>query len=174
MSRRYLALLSIVTLAACGDSSQPLAPVSARTAPTARAAAYVETTVFETPTNVARFVKCANGGLGEVVDYSGTVLRMVHVTENENGFHVTFHANPQQVSGVGRITGDTYQARGTYTSSFNVGQEGGTQTIHDVLKLVGQGPNNNLTVTFEDYHITINANGEVTVLSDENFSAVCS
>jgi hypothetical protein len=170
MSRSYLALLSVVMLAACGESGQPLAPT---TAPTARrGAAITETTNFDTPTHVKRFVPCANGGLGEPVVFEGTVHRLVHVTENENGYHVTFHANPRQVSGTGLITGDKYQARGEFTAHTNVGP-GMTETVRDVFQLVGQGPNNNLTITFNEYHFTINANGELVVLNQEAFSVEC-
>jgi hypothetical protein len=169
MSRISLALLSVIALAACGESGQPLAPA---TAPNARrAAAETTTESYFTVTNAVRFVPCANGGAGEVVDISGTVHRVEHVTETENGFHLVLHANPI-VTGVGRTTGDTYQARGGFNLSFNVGP-GETETVRDVFKLVGPGPNNNLTVTFAKFHYTINANGELVVLNEDAFSVEC-
>lgn len=48
---------------------------------------------------------------------------------------------------------------------------GATETIHDTFKLVGQGPDNNLTL-IETSHVTINANGEVTVVN-QDFSIQC-
>lgn len=171
MSRISLALLSIVTLAACGEASQPLA--STRTAtPTARGAAVTNTDSYFTPVSGVRFVPCANGGLGDIVDIKGRVHRVEHITETENGFHVVLHANPTNVTGVGRRTGDTYQANGVFNLSFNVGP-GQTETVRDVFQLVGPGPNNNLTITFREYHYTINANGELVVLNQEAFSVEC-
>jgi hypothetical protein len=167
----YLAMLSIVALAACGDSGQLLAPTPS-TAPTLRAAAaQTETESYFTPTVFSRYVPCANGGAGEVVDVTGTVHRVFHVTENANGFHITLHANPQRVVGTGRRTGDTYQARGIFTLHQNV-VAGATETIHDTFQLVGQGPDNNLTLR-QTSHITINANGELTVVN-QDFSLECS
>lgn len=168
MSRICLALLSVVMLAACGDSGQLLAPAPS----TPRAAAAQAVTVsFFTPYNSTVFVPCANGGAGEVVKSTGTVHRVVHNTLNANGFHITLHANPQNVTGTGLTTGDTYQTRGTFTAHQNL-IPGVTETIHETFKLVGPGPNNNLTMTTTS-RLTINANGEV-VLDSDSFSIECS
>ena len=161
MSRICLAMLSVVTLAACGDSGQLLAP--APSTPRA-AAAQTQTVVFDTPYHSEVFLACANGGAGEEVHSFGTIHRVIHVTENANGFHLTLHANPQNVTGTGEITGDTYQARGTFTGQQNNVIPGTTVSIHDTFFLVGPGPDNNLKIT-TTYHLTINANGEITTES---------
>jgi predicted small lipoprotein YifL len=170
MSRICLAMLSVVALAACGDSGQLLAP----TPPTTRAdaAAVTETESFLTPYNSKVFVSCANGGAGEVVKSTGTIHRVIHVTETANGFHLTLHANPQNVSGTGLTTGDTYQTRGTFNAHQNFGP-GATETIHETFMLVGPGPDNNLRWT-TSYHLTINANGEITIYDVEPLSIECS
>lgn len=171
MSRISLALLSVVMLAACGEAGQPL-EATRTTAPTSRKSAETFTDSYFTPAGGVRFVPCANGGLGDVVDLSGRVHRVEHVTETENGYHIVLHANPTNVVGIGRRTGDRYQANGVFNLSLNVGP-GETATVRDVFQLVGPGPNNNLTITFRDYHYTINANGELVVLKEEAFSVEC-
>lgn len=172
MSRISLALLSVVVLAACGESGQPLEATRTATPTSRKAAADGYTDSYFTPINGVRFVPCANGGLGDVVDISGRVHRVEHVTENANGFHIVLHANPTNVKGVGRRTGDVYQANGVFNASFNVGP-GETQTVRDVFQLIGPGPDNNLTITFREYHYTINANGELVVSNVEAFSVEC-
>jgi hypothetical protein len=45
------------------------------------------------------------------------------------------------------------------------------QTFVNNFRIIGQGPGNNF-VLHENFHLTINANGEVTTVHD-NFSADC-
>lgn len=169
MSRISLALLSVVTLAACGDSGQLLSPAPAT--PRASAAA-TQTVIFDTPYRSKVFVPCANGGAGEKVESVGTIHRVLHITANDNSFHITLHANPQDVKGTGLTTGDTYQTRGTFNAHENDLIPGVTESIRDAFKLVGPGPDNNFSIV-ETIHLTINANGEVVVDSEED-SVECS
>ncbi|MBV9109102.1 MAG: hypothetical protein JO306_06835 [Gemmatimonadetes bacterium] len=169
MSRTCLALLSVATLAACGDSGRLLSPAPA----TPRASAAVTTTRnFDTPYRSKVFVPCANGGAGEKVESVGTIHRLIHITANDNSFHITLHANPQDVTGTGLTTGDTYQTRGTFNAHENDVLPGVTESIRDAFKLVGPGPDNNFTIV-ETYHLTINNNGEP-VVDTEEFSIECS
>ncbi len=171
MSRICLALLSVAMLAACGDSGQPLAPKTPAPTTPRTSAAQAVTVSFLTPYSSTVFVPCANGGAGEVVKSSGTVHRVVHNTLNANGFHITLHANPQNVTGIGQTTGDVYQTRGTFTAHQNL-VAGVTESIHETFLLVGPGPNNNFKMTTTS-HVTVNANGEVVVDTDD-FSIECS
>jgi|1185.fasta_scaffold173154_2 hypothetical protein len=169
MSRICLALLSVVTLAACGDSGQLLSP--APSTPRASAAA-TQTVILNTPYQSKVFVPCANGGAGEAVESRGIIHRVIHITENANGFHLTLHGNPQGVTGTGLTTGDTYQTNGVFNAHENDLIPGVTESIRDAFKLVGPGPDNNFSV-ITTFHLTINANGEV-VVDSEDFSIECS
>jgi len=171
MPRICLAMLSIAVLAACGDSGQPLAPTTA--APRAPLASATTTVTNDfVPLFGATFVPCANGGAGETVFYQGTLHEVTRSTESASGnFSITFHSNPQGVKGTGEITGDTYQGTGSATATFTMGP-GQTVAIASSFQLIGPGTDNNFRL-HSTFHITVNANGELTSMVD-NFSAECS
>ena len=124
--------------------------------------------------NLTVFVPCAAGGAGELVDLSGPLHTLITVTLNGNNVSGTAHFQPQGLSGTGETTGDKYQATGvTKDTSFKVSFQNGQaqQTFVNNFRIIGQGPGNNFLV-HEQAHITINANGIVTVLHD-NSSVVC-
>jgi len=84
------------------------------------------------------------------------------------------HFQPQGIVGTGETTGDKYQATGvTKDYSFKITFHNGQaqQTFVNNFRIIGTGPGNNFLV-YEEAHITINANGAVTVLHD-NLSIVC-
>ena len=123
------------------------------------------------PTDIFVFVPCAAGGAGEFVQLSGT-LHVLFVTtlDSRGGFHSKFHFQPQGVSGTGLTTGAKYQATGVTQGTFN-GRVGYEQTFVNNFRIIGQGPGNNFMI-HENFHITVNANGEVTAFVD-NFSVKC-
>jgi hypothetical protein len=127
----------------------------------------------KTPINVAVFVPCAAGGAGEVVDLSGPLHILVTFTINGNNVSGVMHFQPQGVSGTGETTGDKYQGTGVTQSSFKIPLLNGAATFTSVnnFRIIGQGPGNNYLV-HENAHVTINANGTVTVFHD-NFSVAC-
>jgi len=112
------------------------------------------------PIELTVFVPCANGGLGEDVELSGTIHDLFHVTVNDNTVHVKTHDQPQGVTGTGLVTGDKYTAA--------VGQE---ETFINNFRIIGQGNGNNFLV-HENFHITVNANGTITSFHD-NFTVDC-
>ena len=116
------------------------------------------------PIELTVFVPCANGGLGEDVELSGTIHDLFHVTVNDNTVHVKTHDQPQGVTGTGLVTGDKYQGTGVSQDEFTaaVGQE---ETFINNFRIIGQGNGNNFLV-HENFHITINANGTVTSIHD--------
>lgn len=117
------------------------------------------------------YVPCANGGNGEVVVLAGSLHVLYHVTlTDQGGYHVKSHSQPQGVSGVGLTTGDAYVGTGVTQNQFN-GTVGYETTYINNFRIVGQGNGNNYLV-HETYHVTINANGEVTAYVD-NFSVEC-
>ena len=125
-------------------------------------------------TNLTVFVPCAAGGAGELVDLSGPLHTLITFTLNGNNVSGTAHFQPQGLSGTGETTGNKYQATGvTKNSSFKLSFQNGqaNQTFVNNFRIIGQGPGNNYLV-HEVAHITINANGTLTVFHD-NFSIDC-
>ena len=125
------------------------------------------------PILLSVFVPCAAGGAGEVVDLSGDLHTLITLTINGNNFSSKEHFQPQGVTGTGETTGLKYQATGvtqsTTTGSFVNGSF--NQTFINRFDIIGQGPGNNFRVR-ETAHVTINANGTVTVFFD-NFVVEC-
>jgi len=130
----------------------------------------VETNV-SIPFGLAPFVPCANGGLGEVILMSGNLHILINVTTDAaGGFHVKQHFQPQGLTGTGLVTGAKYQGTGVTQSSQNM-TAGQTYTFINNFRMIGQGKGNNLLV-HQNFHQTINANGEVTSLHN-NSSVEC-
>jgi hypothetical protein len=119
------------------------------------------------------FVPCANGGAGEIVDLQGPLHVLISFTINGNKVSGDSHFQPQGISGVGESTGDTYHATGVtqdhFDGSFNNGQF--NETFINNFRIIGQGPGNNFLI-HENFHVTINANGDLTSFHD-NFSVDC-
>jgi hypothetical protein len=159
-------------LAGCGSTStdtssaESLAPGSA---PTARASASTVSQFFEIDLPV--FVDCANGGAGENVLLTGVLHDLFHITINGNKFVLKAHDQPQGISGVGEISGDVYHATGVTQETFTSGTVGLTDSFINNFKIIGQRPGNNILV-HENLHITVNANGTLTVLLD-HLTAEC-
>ena len=116
-------------------------------------------------------VPCANGGSGEDVDFEGPLHIVMNLTfDGKGGVHMKYHFQPQGLTGVGLTTGDKYQATGETQEVSNL-QVGVTDTFVNNFKIIGPGPGNNFLV-HEVFHVTVNANGTVTVLHD-NFTTDC-
>jgi len=134
--------------------------------------AHAETLVNQViPVEIFVFVPCANGGAGENVTLFGDLHDKLDLTfNNAGGVHIKVQDDPQGISGVGETTGLKYQANGVTQTELDLGF-GAEETIIDNFRIIGQGPDNNLTV-HENFHITINADGSLTSFHD-NFSAEC-
>ncbi len=158
--RLRLSLLAVVMLMAA-----LLGPTSAL------AAADTFTVSQSFPIDIVVFVPCANGGAGELVELTGNLHETFHITlDASGGFHISIIDNPQGISGTGLTTGDKYQGTGETRDSFN-GLVGFEETFVNNFKIIGQGPSNNFLV-HETFHITVNANGTLSVFLD-NFSVEC-
>jgi hypothetical protein len=165
--RRALALVILLGgLAGCGSSpsdnssTESLAPGSE---PAVRAETFTVSQFVEI--EIAVFVGCANGGAGENVTLSGVLHDLFHVTVNGNRFVLKFHDQPQGISGVGEISGDVYHATGVTQETTTTGIIGVTDNFVNNFKIIGQRPGNNFLV-HENLHVTVNANGTLTVLRD--------
>jgi len=119
------------------------------------------------------FVPCAAEGAGEVVDLSGPLHTLLSFTINGNKVSTDAHLQPQGISGFGETTGAKYHATGVTQESFTASLQNGqaNSTFVNNFRIIGQGPGNNLLV-HETAHITIDADGTVTVTHD-NFSIDC-
>jgi hypothetical protein len=119
------------------------------------------------------FIPCAAGGAGEVVDLSGPLHTLISFTINGTNVSGVFHFQPQGISGTGETTGEKYQATGITEESFKSSLQNGQAnfTFVNNFRIIGQGPGNNFLV-HETMHLTINADGTVTVFHD-NFSIDC-
>ena len=114
------------------------------------------------------FIPCANGGVGEDVLLSGFLHATSTTTINGNNVHAKFHFQPQGIEGVGLITGDKYQSTGVtqdeFKGSFVNGQY--EETYINNFRIIGKGNGNNYLL-HETFHVTINANGVITVYTDK-------
>jgi len=116
------------------------------------------------PLEVIRSGDCT----GEDVELSGTI-HLVSQTQRD-GSEVG-HFNWQNVSGVGLTSGTTYRA--STVDTFRL-EAPFPSDIHSVrsLRLISPGPGDDMLVMFL-FHITINANGEITAeVEDVNFECV--
>jgi len=131
------------------------------------------TTNTQVPIVFSVLIPCANGGAGEIVDFSGNLHAIVSFTINGNNVSGKTQFQPQGLKGIGQITGDQYNAVGVTQDTFKGSIQNGqyTETYVNNFRLIGPGPGNNIQI-HENAHVTINANGDVSVLID-NFGAVC-
>jgi hypothetical protein len=135
-------------------------------------AAQSEVVVNESiPIAITVFVPCADGGAGELVALEGDLHVLLTITENDNHLSIKAHSQPQGISGTGLTTGDSYQGTGVTQDHFTTGLGAEAFTFVNNFRIIGQGPGNNFLV-HQTFHVTINANGEITATVD-NFSAEC-
>ena len=129
------------------------------------ASATATTTVYHMPVSPSSFeVPCANGGAGEIVNFTGYLHVTEHTTFDANGgFHLAWSVNPMGVVGVGEDSGDTYRGVGCTSQSVYVAPDGLpiTATYVDNFGVIGTGQAPNLFMKTID-RFTIDANGNVT------------
>jgi len=127
----------------------------------------------KTDINLSVFVPCAVGGVGEIIDLSGPLHTLISTTLTGNSVSGYFHFQPQGLSGTGETTGAKYNGTGVTEQSFKSSLQNGQANLTYVnnFRIIGQGAENNYLV-HETLHITINADGTLTVFHD-NFSIDC-
>jgi hypothetical protein len=163
--------LALIALTACSDSPRhdltaPLGSVSSRAATT------TTTNEFITPFEFDTEGECP--GM-ETVRFSGTLHAVAHTTiTSTGGIHSFVQFGPVGgVLGFGLTSGGQYAVPGMLHDTYNVNGTGAsaTETFVNNFQMLGQGnlPDRNFHETF---HITVNANGEVTVVFD-NATEVC-
>src|SRR5215469_5156180 len=101
---------------------------------------------------------------GEVVDVNGVVHADATLTITGQTFHITFHFNPQGVTGVGETTGVTYHGTGVTRGDEQASMVNlrSTATAINRFDFIGQGSVPNFSV-HETAKITFNEDGTLTV-----------
>ncbi len=159
--------------AACADNPTEVPMGTDVQLAAAFAPAATTTDNVKIPISIGVFIPCAAGGVGEVVFLDGNLHSLFHSTVNGNNFKIKIHNQPQGISGVGLTTGDKYQGTGvtqeTFGGSFVNGQF--SDTFVNNFRIIGQGPGNNFVV-HQTFHVTFNANGQLTAFVDK-FSSDC-
>jgi hypothetical protein len=107
---------------------------------------------------------------GETVTITGNGHEVDRVTVNGNTFHIGTHFDAGGVKGVGQTTGAKYSTNDVFNLDLNLAA-GANETVGEDFHLIGQGQVPNF-VLHTLFHITINANGDVTS-SFDNVSAEC-
>lgn len=157
-------LTAAAFLAACQSATQPADQAASLAATSFTEHTRTEDIAFTGPISTA----C----VGEVVELHLRQLMVVHTTTDANGgdhFHV--HITDQGSFGIGLTTGTTYRLAGAGKNSshtdidFPAGQSTGT-FVNNVV-LTGQGQR---IVYQEFFHITFNAEGELTSLKVEDLN----
>jgi hypothetical protein len=110
------------------------------------------------------FNPCALGGQGEWMIVNNRVHGVIHVTTIGNKIHTKAHYQPQVQEAVGQTTGDTYHGGGVTQWEENYIADSFPYTLTWISYglFVGPGRGNNLYLV-DKYHITVDANGEVSV-----------
>lgn len=164
MRTALLAACLVAVLAGCDAPSAPTADRASDGQPQFKASTYTDG--FSIPIDLFAYVPCANNGEWEFLDLSGRLHIVEHVTINDAG-HYTLksHYQPMGIRGTGYPSGRKYQATGVTQDVTTWGRVGYRETYVNNFRLIGQGPGNNYLV-HEVFHVTVNANGRVTVSLD--------
>lgn len=168
MTRTASVLLASLALAACAESATAPSDVTPAFAATTSTISVID------PLALTVFVPCALGGAGENVDLTGWLHVVIHTSVSNSGIlHAKTHFQPQNLSGTGQVSGDGY--RGVGVTQDNVSLHPGgfpvSFTFVNNFRMIGQGKGNNYQV-HENAHVTVNANGDVTV-DHSNFRVTC-
>jgi hypothetical protein len=135
-----------------------LAVVTMLGSPLAQGATTNNVVAFPSPTR--------NPCNGELVNVSGNIHLTTGVsTDKSGGLHLRSHINNQDVSGIGELTGSSYQIPSTSNTSAYLGSARTiTLTVNGRFVAQGSAPNFNVRQLF---YLTINSNGITTVFNSD-------
>lgn len=123
------------------------------------------------PVSIEMFNQCA-GEFGEYIDFTGSMHVLFFEIFSESGNAVyKSQVNMQGVTGVGEETGIVYQAVGMGQGISTVKDVNDVYTSVNNQRFIGRGRGSNFQLHIS-YHITTNANGEVTA-DPLNYSIEC-
>jgi len=126
--------------------------------------------VVRVPVDSRLFLPCANGGTGEVVHFTGTILGVSSSSaDGAGGLHTVSVEVEQGVQGVGETTGRRYVEH--FVNLFLSGTGSGgfplVSTQQEIYRVDSAGRGFDSLIRIRN-HTTINANGETTVAFDES------
>lgn len=128
-----------------------------------------QVTHIRVPVDSRLFLPCANGGAGEVVHFTGTILGVSTFTaDGAGGSHATSIEVEQGVRGVGETTGRRYVEH-FVNLFFSLSGSGGfplVSTQQLIYRVDSAGPGFDSRIRIRN-HTTINAQGETTVSFDD-------
>ena len=108
---------------------------------------------------------------GELVDYAGFLHQNTSLTlDHSGGTHVDVHQNLNGATGRRRNDRSDLPVTASVHESFNTSGLGGSDTFTLHANTIGQGKVPNFTMDILQ-HITVNANGDVTTLTDRTTTA---
>lgn len=108
-----------------------------------------------------------NPCVGEPIALSGSAHVLATLTVDQSGGqHYHVHVNYQDVRAIGLITGTTYVATGAENGAINVTSGAANATVAGQARFIAPGGHNDFYVHLT-LHMTINANGDVTVFFDD-------
>ena len=101
-----------------------------------------------------KWIPCANGGVGEFVEFGGSihVLSFDVIADNGN-VNAVYHVNPTGMTGTGLTSGITYRGCGVDLIFNKIKKESGilTVTLNVRERFISPGPGNNLIVNILYY-----------------------
>lgn len=129
--------------------------------------AQIRTSVEKVPFERTLFVPCTNNDAGEEIQLTGEILTVDQVTFNDHRFTLTYHTNPQGLTGMGLTSGDNFTAsggsNGTISGAFENDQFAGGYI--EQTRLIGQ--HSQFIVQYK-FHVTVTSDGRITSgISDE-------
>ena len=148
-----------------------LVALSLLSAAPSRAAAYTTTDQQIIP--FAAVYSAESTCTGEAVLVSGEAHLVGHITVNEGGgFTTVAHSNLRDVSAVGQASGTWYQVVTTFNTSGHAGATPPTVlSSHLTVRVIAPVGQNDFVIR-KVFHLTINANGELTALVSD-FGTEC-
>lgn len=164
-----LSIFVMVSLFSCSKSTDEIlaAPGNTTVASGPVASLQAANTANSVPVNSSYFVSCANGGAGEEVELSGKLNFVMQYTVNDNRYTLTYHVNPQGLSGTGLTSGEKFTASGGSqgTQSGSLSDDQFTYTFTEQLRIVSAG--SSLIVNYK-FHVTATPEGQFTTsISDD-------
>lgn len=142
--------------------------------PTATPAPGHQPTVIEFPLAFSTYSPCANNGLGEIIDLTGTVkFSAFGVEDSNNVVHFRFNDAYLNTTGIGQSTGSIYQVVKQSVTHITVDEDTNTTTItassHSAL--IGRGQTENMNLN-SNFRVILYADGSVELITN-HFWVTC-
>jgi len=125
---------------------------------------------FSQPVDFEDFLPCTNGRQGEIIHFTGS-MQTTLVATFENGWVIGhFHIQPK-ITGLGEMTGITYQVVGSESLTEKVSPAKVVRGVdaHN-FGIIGDGGNYHL---HENYNFVSTDNGEFESFGHDNFFVFC-